>query len=394
LKGSNSKQNKALNLRLVLSQIVTLGPISRVEIARNTHLTKQTITNMVEELLEVNLVMELGVKKEGSVGKPSKMLNLNKDSAYTIAFRINKTDIQAGIFSLNGEQLNTLSTTHTKDDIIPQAEFLLKTLLTASQINNKQLLGIGLTFADSKQRSIESFKQSKKLQNQLCETFSLPIALETTASACAAYQMLYGEARELHSFVYIHLGDVVEASVVYDRQIMLGQNGVTGAIGDLFVTPETDKKTAELGRLNDFASLNSLKEFLGRKESSNEEIIQFYVNNQDKVELWFETAAEPMRIAIHTLESILNCETIILGGDINSQFLDKFITLLRPFIPSISQFGDRQVVRLIKTPDVANISLKGVATLPLHASLNNENMKTIELPITDNFSEIQKLIYT
>ena len=74
-----------------------------------------------------------------------------------------------------------------------------------------------------------------------------------------------------------------------------------------------------------------------------------------------------------------NCETIILGGDINTQFLVKFITLLRPFIPSISQFGDRHVVRLIKTPDVENITLKGIATLPLHTALNNENMQTIIL---------------
>lgn len=394
MKGSNSKQNKALNLRLVLSQIVTLGPLSRVEISRNTHLTKQTITNMVEELLEANLVIELGVKKEGCVGKPSKMLSLNKDSAYTVAFRINKTDIQAGIFSLNGEQLNTLSTTHNKTDLITQAEFLFNTLLTVSQIQKDKLLGVALSFTDSDQRSIESFKQSKLLQSQLSEVFSLPVALETTASACAAYQMLYGEARELHSFIYIHLGDVVEASVVYDRQIMLGQNGLTGAIGELFVTPETNNKTAELGRLNDFASLNSLKEFLGKQDNTNEAIIQYYAKNPDKVELWFDTAAEPMRIAIHTLESILNCETIILGGDINTQFLDKFITLLRPFIPSISQFGERHVVRLIKTPDVENISLKGVATLPLHAALNNENMQTITLPLQDNFNEIQRLIYT
>ena len=108
MKGSNAKQNKAINLRLVLSQIVTQGPVSRVEIARNTQLTKQTITNMVEELLAAKLVEEVGIKKAEGAGKPSKMLVLNKKAAYTIAIRVANNELEVGLFYLNGEQINRL----------------------------------------------------------------------------------------------------------------------------------------------------------------------------------------------------------------------------------------------------------------------------------------------
>lgn len=393
MQGSNSKQNKAINLRLVLSQIVTEGPISRVEISRNTHLTKQTITNMVDQLLAVGLIKELGVKKEGSVGKPSQMLMLNKAAAYTFAFKISEKELEAGIFSLDGECLNQLAMPYQSDELIKQSGFLAETLLTASQITKSQILGAGLTFTYVQQPSIEKYQFSKRIQGLLSEQLNLPIALETTAAACAAYQMLFGEAKQLHSFVYVHIGNTIDAAVVNDRKVLLGQNGLTGAIGELFVTPETNGSTGELGRLNEFASLYSLKQFIAQPNLSTSELTRNLMINTTKVEQWLENAAEPMRIAIHTLESLLNCQTIILGGDINNEFLERIIKKLRPFIPSISQFGERQVVRLIKSPDTEHIALKGAATLPLHAALNNVNMQTLHLKPASQLTDIQTLIY-
>lgn len=393
MKGSNAKQNKSINLRLVLAQIVTQGPISRVEIARNTQLTKQTITNMVEELLSVQLVEETGIKKSEGAGKPSKMLVLNKKAAYTLAVRIVDNELEVGLFYLNGELLNRLHTQlDTNDTPLDKVKYLIDTLLTVANLTVSQVLGCGLSVQLSHLKGVEIFAHNRQLQQQLADTLAVPVALETTASACASFQMLFGEARLLDSFVYVHLGNQVESAVVYDRRILLGQNGLTGALGDLFVTPETDDDTAELGRLNDFASLTALKQHLGRTGCSTEEL-HHQLQEHPVIDRWLEQAAEPMRIAIHSIESLLNTQTIILGGDINDWLLDKLTSELRPFIPSIAQFGERQVVRLVKTPDVANIALKGVATLPLHSALSAKNMQTLYFPALCPPSELQELVY-
>jgi len=396
LKGSNSKQNKALNLRLVLSEIVTQAPISRVEISRITHLTKQTITNMVEELLASGLVIETGIKKEGAVGKPSKMLCLNSTGAYSFALRLFPNKLEAGIFSLIGEPV-CLTTVEITDDgqevLLAEINTLFQSLLTQANLSVANILGAGISFVSQQHHELASYQQNLLFKQALAESLSLPVASESTAAACAAFQMLYGEAQQLHSFICIHISDVVEAAVVYDRKILLGQNGLTGAIGELFVTPETDQKTAELGQLNDFASLTSLKNHLAIHFSNNEALAEYCQENPNKITSWFEQAAEPMRIAIHTLETLLNCQTIIIGGDVSSWFLDKFITQLRPYIPSISQYGDREVVRLIKTPQVEEVALKGAATLPLHAALSIDNMQTLSLPQLEKLNEVQSLIF-
>ncbi|MDO6425884.1 ROK family transcriptional regulator [Thalassotalea sp. 1_MG-2023] len=393
MKGSNSKQNKALNLRLVLSEIVTQGPISRVEISRRTHLTKQTITNLVEELLHVALIEEVGIKKEGAVGKPSKMLCLKADCAFSLAFRVLPGEVEAGLFNLSGERQyyvqQPISDKNTLNSVVQSFE----KLMTESELTIENILSVGLSVGQVNQQNLHDYQATKRLQQDIASELQLPVALETTASACAAYQMLYGEAKKLNSFVYVHIGDVVESAVVFDRKIMLGQNGLTGALGDIFVTPETDQVTGELGRLNDFASLSSLKQYIEQPLLTNAQLAQYCAENRNSIDRWIEEAAEPMRIAIHTLESILNCQTIIIGGDIEDKVLDKLITHLRPYIPSIAQYGERDVVRFIKTPNVQQISHKGVATLPIHAALSNENMQTLLINPLMNKTPLQHLLY-
>lgn len=393
MKGSNAKQNKALNLRLALSQIVALGPISRVEIARNTNLTKQTITNMVETLLEHDLVSEVGIKKAEGAGKPSKMLCFNEKAAFSIAIRIMGNELFVGIFKLNGDCINSLTTLFENSELVSKATYLVNTLINIDNIDSNKILGVGLAVQDSNNFALDAHKAAKETQIELAKSLNLPVALESTASACAAYQMLFGEAQTLHSFVYVHIGNRIESSVVYNRNILLGQNGLTGALGDIFVTPETDNDTGELGRLNDFASLNSLKSALNLTTQKHDDFLASLNENNKQLPIWVNKAEEPMRIAIHTIESMFNSQTIILGGDINEWLLETLIKQLRPYIPSIAQFGERHVIRLIKTPDVSQITQKGIATLPLYAALGYENHHILYCPNTLQPTQLQSLIY-
>ncbi|MFH6953903.1 MULTISPECIES: ROK family transcriptional regulator [Pseudoalteromonas] len=393
MKGSNAKQNKALNLRLALSQIVALGPISRVEIARNTNLTKQTITNMVETLLEHDLVSEVGIKKAEGAGKPSKMLCFNEKAAYSIAIRIMENELFVGMFKLNGDCINSLTTLFSPNELVSKATYLVNTLVNIENIDSSKVLAVGLAMQDSNNFALDAHKVAKETQVALAESLNLPVALESTASACAAYQMLFGEAQTLQSFVYVHIGNRVESSVVYNRDILLGQNGLTGALGDIFVTPETDNDTGELGRLNDFSSLNSLKAALNIDNQKHDDFLANLTADNKLLESWVNRAEEPMRIAIHTIESIFNSQTIILGGDINEWLLDTLIKQLRPYIPSIAQYGERQVIRLIKTPEVSQITQKGIATLPLYAALGFENHHILYCPTALQATPLQALIY-
>ncbi|KZN60111.1 hypothetical protein N473_25295 [Pseudoalteromonas luteoviolacea CPMOR-1] len=393
MKGSNAKQNKAVNLRLVLTQIVTLGPISRADIARNTLLTKQTITNMVEELIAINLVEEMGIKRSEGAGKPSKMLCLNKHAAFTCAIRITSERLELGLYYLNGECHSTITKQLTSPLRATDIGHVLEQFIATNNISIQTVLAGGLSVNTSQGDAISQHQLNQTLQAQLSELLHFPIALESTASACAAYQMLFGEAQTLHNFVYIHIGNKVEAAIVYDRQIMLGQNGLTGAIGDIFVTPEHNEKTGELGTLNEFSSIDSLATFVANSPEAAIPLNALDPSKHVRCAAWVAQAMEPLRIAIHTLESVLNTQTIIIGSDLSETCLDKLICTLRPFIPSIAQLGKRDIVRLIKVPNINSIALSGVATLPLHAALSNKNMQTLYMPKLFQGTPLQESVF-
>ncbi|KAF7768771.1 transcriptional regulator of PTS [Pseudoalteromonas citrea] len=394
MKGSNAKQSKLLNLRLVLSQIVTLGPLSRADIARNTKLTKQTITNIVDALLTHNLVSETGIKKVAGAGKPSTMLCLNPNAGYTLAIRIIEGEYEIGLFKLNGHCINKSSHTSQATTLIQDICAYSEQLLHDSSIGKSSILGAGLIVQNNQLAPLDAHQFAKDIQTTLATEIRLPVALSNCAAACASYQLLFGEARELDSFVYAHIGERIEAATVYERKVLLGQNGITGALGDLFITPDLTVKKSTPGRLNDFSSLGALRKILKQPQCSHQALIEQQNSDNKKIPLWLTQAQEPLRVAIHTIESLLNPQTIIIGGDTSDWLLDTLLSQLRPLIPSISQYGERKVIRLIKAPDVANIALKGCSTLPLQAALDPNSTNILEIAPLQELSELQTLIYT
>lgn len=398
MKGSNSKQNKSLNLRLVLSHIATQSPLSRADLARATLLTKQTITNLVDELIAHQLVIETGQLKVG-VGKPSTMLMLNGPGLFSLGIRIWPTRLELALSDLTGQLLTHHTTTRQPDvSLVSQISSFFQHFLQQSGHQQSQLLGAGLTIVSATAAEPEQRHQELLLlQQQLAGALQLPVVAAHTAAACAAYQLLHGEARQLDSFCYIHLGQQIDTAMVFERRLLLGQQGLTGALGDIFVTPDQDHHTGDFGRLNDFASVRSLQQFIDKKlpglQLDSADGFDRLAAHTDKITPWLDRATEPMRVAIHTLETLFNCQTIIIGGEVSTWFLDKFISKLRPFIPSIAQYGPRDVPRLIKTPQVEQVAMQGLTALPLHAALRPEQAQQVQLPLAAVLDDRQQLLF-
>lgn len=398
MKGSNSKQNKSLNLRLVLSQIATQSPLSRADLARATLLTKQTITNLVDELIAHQLVIETGQLKAG-VGKPSTMLMLNGPGLFSLGIRVWPLRLELALSDLTGQLLAHQTVARQSElSLVSQVCSFSQEFLQQSGHTHGQLLGAGLTIVTATTAEPEQRHQELQLlQQQLAGALQLPIIAAHTAAACAAYQLLHGEARQLDSFCYIHLGQQIDTAMVFERRLLLGQHGLTGALGDIFVTPDQDHHTGDFGRLNDFASVRSLQQFVDKKlpglALDSTDGFERLAASADKIMPWFDRATEPMRVAIHTLETLFNCQTIIIGGEVSTWFLDKLISKLRPFIPSIAQYGPRDVPRLIKTPQVEQVAMQGLTSLPLHAALRPEQAQQVQLPLASVLDARQQLLF-
>lgn len=409
MKGTNSKQSKTANLRLVLNLITTRRPISRVEISRQTTLTKQTISNLADELAHAGLICETGIHKEG-VGKPSKLLNLNPDGAYTLGLRAHLNTIEAGVFNITGDALLLRQFPLPEFDIDTLPDTLAaicNKLVKDSAIDSERLLGTGLVLPPPQTFKVDQGKSEKsaaltdvtmdRIKQQLIDKTGIPVVRESTAAAVSASEMLHGAAKELESFVYIHLGSSLEAGIVFKRQLFTGYNGITGRLGHIIVMPDGILcDCGNNGCLDQYASLGSLRKMLGKQIEQETDWLDFLndANAQSKeLESWFEHMSEPMRIALNMIENLINAQTVILGGDVPNWFLDQFIRKLRPFIPSVAQYGERELPRLIRAPSLENMALKGAATLPVFSAISIDGRNRIDLSSIQQASNLQRLVY-
>src|SRR5699024_7279341 len=74
---------KSVNKSIVLNKIRTSEPISRAQIAKDTKLTKTTVSSNVLELIEQDLVMESRLGESLGCRKPTMML-VNKNGCDVI----------------------------------------------------------------------------------------------------------------------------------------------------------------------------------------------------------------------------------------------------------------------------------------------------------------------
>lgn len=78
------QQTKDHNSRLVLKTIFNGGEVSRADVARLTGLTRPTVSTIVADLLENNLVVETG-QGPSAGGKRPTLLTINGQGRHLIA---------------------------------------------------------------------------------------------------------------------------------------------------------------------------------------------------------------------------------------------------------------------------------------------------------------------
>ena len=100
VRGSNQTAVRVYNERLVLSLVRRHGSLAKVDIARSTGLSAQTIS-VIMRALETDGLLLRGEPIRGKVGQPSVPMSLNPEGAYSLGLKIGRRS--ADIILLEGQ---------------------------------------------------------------------------------------------------------------------------------------------------------------------------------------------------------------------------------------------------------------------------------------------------
>jgi len=381
LRATNIVKAKLINLWVVFEAIRIEGPISRSAIAELTGLSKQAISDLVDELLAKHYVREEKSIGRG-VGKPPTPISVDPSGAYTLGFHVDFGRLKTVVMNLAGEIL--LGNDFVMEELEPRRAAatlgqIAKNLLSQTGIGRDRVLGIGL--ATPGPFAVAGLSPPRlpgwdglSLRHMLGEATGFRVSLANDGQCAATAEWRFGSiARRLTNFVYVYLGMGVGSGVMIHSAAFGGAAGNAGEFGHITVVPGGHPcACGKSGCLETYVSIDSAIRFVaarGEAVSSMGMFEQAFTADDPSVKAWLNEATEPLRIGLNTIENLFDPETIMVGGNGPTWVHDALLERVEPLYPSVGGI-ERNIPRLMKAELGPDAVARGAAVLPVLSKLD------------------------
>lgn len=237
------------NSRLVLRTVYDHGAISRADLARQTHLTRATVSAVISGLIEQGLVEETG-SGPASGGRTPILLSVVPDARLLVSVNLTGVELDGALIDMRGgirSRGRMPLAGETGAALLERLELFVGGLIEAA---DRPLLGVGVCtpgLIDSGSgvllRALNLGWHDLPLRDLLQRRYHTPVHLVRDSHAVALAEYMFGPTPASSSLVAITLGQGVGAGIVLDGQLYAGENFGAGEIGHVVLDPEGPRCT-------------------------------------------------------------------------------------------------------------------------------------------------------
>ncbi|WP_298045869.1 ROK family transcriptional regulator [uncultured Microbacterium sp.] len=351
---------RAHNRSLVLQTLFHQGAMSRADLARETGLTRVTISDLVAGLIDDGYVAELGVREATGPGKPAILVDLDREGHRIIGLDLSRSDRFLGaVLTLDGEIVarHDIAVPADPADIVATVVALTHALVDDA---HAPVLGVGvgtpgivddhgtvLTAPGLRWTDVD-------LEGILRDAVSLPILVANDANAAVLAEYTFGGAPD--DVMLVRVGRGVGSSLLSGGQPMRGSRFAAGEIGH--VTVGTDGGPVcvcgKVGCLEAWLSAPSLERALAEDGADRDAVLR--------------DAGERLGIALAPVVGALDLSEIVLSGPeelLDGPLAEATVETLRT--RTLAEFHDGVQVRM--TAQGEDIVLRGAAVMVLSGQL-------------------------
>lgn len=403
-KGLNNQKIQQTNRSLILEMIIDRGVATRKEMVELTGLHKPTITNIVNELLEMNVIEECEApRQEGQRKVVGFALKTQKIKILTARWA--RSFFEVALYTLSGEISDT-----ERCDVEPEENIELTAHKILESINSlldrhhtSHVLGmcIGVPGPYIKGEKHEALVagydnlQKIDIQKYFEDKFPFPVMTEHDAhlSAFAEWKnMSQKERSNCNCMLALQsLGIGIGAGVILDGKIVEGAFGISGEIGQMGILFSGAKgRNGAKGVLENYASFASVKRYIRTRlfefpgsslseESSYEEIVEAYYHHDPLAEWAFDVVAWHLAYGLINTVFVINPSIIIIGPDYprSERFVEKIKQAFREMMDErISSRVDIRFSTIEKDPTLEG-GYNYVIDMFIHNHLLFERVKEI-----------------
>ncbi|MBT2678729.1 ROK family transcriptional regulator [Bacillus sp. ISL-35] len=324
---------KSVNKSIILNKIRKSEPISRAQIAKETSLTPPTVSSIVKELIDQDLVRESTLGHSSGGRKPT-MLHINAGAFYVIGIDAGPERVEGILSDLTGKVIhrtsNLLEKPLTSEQFLYRLKDIINKILGISNINEEKIIGIGIAMHGvvDVETGTSLVAPILKLRNIpikeiLEKEFNLTVKVENDARAMALGESWFGGHSDVDSMVTVNVGRGVGAGVVMNGRLYHGAQGIAGELGHM--TIDMNGEVCECGNRGCLQTLVSGEAIADRaskqiegipKKSTGKDIFKLAEQGDEKCIGLLQETGKILGIGMTNLIHLVNPGKIVLGGGV------------------------------------------------------------------------------
>lgn len=313
-------QTRLNNLRLALQIIYTHRPASRADVARASHLTPATASGLVDELLELGLVEEVGTGPSAG-GKPPTLIAPNPAGRSIIALDTSSAEFRGAIVDLGGQIVSEESLPSTTgQEGLDTVSALVEALASRS---DSPLLGVGIGtpgVVDPAQGLVTSANLSWEqapLADAIAVVTNAPTHIINDAHAAALHEFSVHTPR-VGSLALVRVGRGIGSGYVLDGHLYRGDNAATGEIGHVrFDDGDRPCTCGNTGCLETVASMSALLAAAGGDQDLTQQRVA-EIASDPAARRAVEEVAIALGRGLAPMAALLAVGEIVLWGEVTS----------------------------------------------------------------------------
>ena len=346
-----------MNERTVLESIRHTGPVARAQIARDTGLSKPTVSQALANLERARLVREAG-RTSGGKGPTALLYELNPKAGWVVGLDVGRDWVRAAIADVTGEivaRRDERARVRSAASLIGQLGEIAHGLAAEAGIRWRQV-----TFA-----MVGSPGVFEPTRGQVALAHNLPgwgrqglveevqhelgtnVAFENDVNLGAMGERWRGLGKDVDDFVYLHVGTGVGMGLVLNGELFRGSSGAAGEVAYLPIgTPDPheprSRRRGTLERTLGADGVVAAARLEGMEAPLTAKKVFAAARKGDERALRVVSGvAERIALAIASVVPVVDPELVILGGGIGHNgdlLLEPVVSELRtlsPFAPRI-----------------------------------------------------------
>ena len=239
LKGISHKNS--IIKRNIIAHMAVNGECTLSELTKQLHISVPTITKLVQELVEENIVTDNG-KVETPGGRRPNIYGLANSAIYFVGVNVGRdfmgyvvTDLQNNIIL---EQMDPTFELLDRPQCLDRICTNIEEFVSSCGVDRGKILGLGVCMTGrvnpTTGRSYKYFTSSEESMREIIEErVGIRTLFENDTRARCYAEYSCGKAKDENDMLYLHLGRGIAIGIVMEGKLYYGKSGFAGEFGHI-----------------------------------------------------------------------------------------------------------------------------------------------------------------